>query len=343
MPKSARSSEDNNNPKTQVEEESGAIYRCPHDEENPFTMVSNSLTRDATISPNCRWLIIYLLTNINKWSINIKQVVAHLAPHMGKTKVYTIVDEAIKSGYIKREVIKRGNLIQGTKYYVSEYPKFKKCFRRPENEDPENEDPENEDPTNRDIKKNIDKKNILKNNIILPPPKVPLPKKEEAKESLRDEAPLRAEEGRKDFFSKKLKEQQIPEDEHYKFKKYTEEEISKAIEISEQVKTKGTLIGKLLNILKNPAKWMRPEKEDDGNDPERIALQYNKLLAKVNSNLAEKNDKTIPEGYLTIIDKKIGKQQVSLKADDIQKDLIEATRHLKDYIDFLKKKEPNEP
>lgn len=120
------------------------IQRCPHDQENPYTMVRNELIRDASISPECRWLIIYLLSNKPGWKINIQQLINHLKGHVGRDNVYALVNEALESGYMKREVSKKGNLKQQTKYFVSETPKFKKFFRHPESQDTELRDTENQ-------------------------------------------------------------------------------------------------------------------------------------------------------------------------------------------------------
>lgn len=117
------------------------IERCPHDDENPYTQIKNDLIRDISISPECRWLIIYLLSNKQGWQISMNQMVRHLSPHMGRKKVEKIFEEAINSGYIKKESILResgrgGKLKSGVKYIVSESPKFKKCLRNsqlPEN------------------------------------------------------------------------------------------------------------------------------------------------------------------------------------------------------------------
>lgn len=119
------------------------IQRCPKDPEHPYTMVSNALIRDITISPNCRWLIIYLLSNKEGWKISIQQIINHCKPHMGRDAVYKIINEAIEAGYMKREYEKQGNLNQSVKYFISETPKFKKSFRHTENQETEDHTTEN--------------------------------------------------------------------------------------------------------------------------------------------------------------------------------------------------------
>lgn len=124
------------------------IQRCPHDDENPYTMVRNELIRDMSISPECRWLIIYLLSNKAGWKINVQQVINHLKPHMGRNAVYKLFEEAIKSGYMKREDLKKtfdkkGKIKNGVRYFISETPKFKECLRRPDFRDADDRDTEN--------------------------------------------------------------------------------------------------------------------------------------------------------------------------------------------------------
>ena len=115
------------------------IERCPHDEENPYTMVSNELIRDSSISPNCRWLIIYLLSNKDKgWRINAAQIINHVKKFIGRDCVYNTLDEAIESGYISREIYKVNNM-KRYRYFVSEKPKFKKFLRYPEPQYTENQ------------------------------------------------------------------------------------------------------------------------------------------------------------------------------------------------------------
>jgi hypothetical protein len=120
------------------------IERCPHDKENPYAIISRDLIRDKNISPECRWLLIYLLSNDGKWVVKTKQLRNHLEGFMGRDKILSVIKEAIDAGYMKRDLFKINNLNR-SRYYVSETPKFKKCFRRPENQDPESGDPENTD------------------------------------------------------------------------------------------------------------------------------------------------------------------------------------------------------
>jgi len=136
------------------------IQRCPHDGENPYAQISRDLIRDTSISPECRWMIIYLLSMKDGWNINIQQIINHLNGFAGRDKVYAIINEAIESGYMQRIVTKKGNLKQETSYVISETPKFKKILRHPDFQYPESRDPENTHIKNKHIpkKEHIEKK-----------------------------------------------------------------------------------------------------------------------------------------------------------------------------------------
>lgn len=121
-----------------------SIEQCPQDEENPFAQISRALIRDQTISPECRWLLIYLLSNKDGWRVQVQQVVNHLKGMVGRDKVYKIFDEAIEAGYMQRiETLVLGK--KRYKYRVSRSPKFKKCLLFPEIQEAENQDTENQD------------------------------------------------------------------------------------------------------------------------------------------------------------------------------------------------------
>lgn len=145
-------------------QEDPTFERCPHDEVNPYAQINNSLIRDESITPNCRWLIIYLLSNRDGWKIKAKQLIDHCKPHFGKSVVYKIINEAIAAGYIKREeFLVRG--LKRFKYFVSEKPKFKKCLPYPTLRDAVLRDAEN-----RDTKEIL---YVKKEHINNPPPLTP--------------------------------------------------------------------------------------------------------------------------------------------------------------------------
>ena len=136
------------------------IEECPNEHQIPFTMVSNDLIR-ANLSPNCIWLIIYLLSNKPGWKINIRQIINHVKGFIGKEKLYKILNEALESGYMHRQEYKVNNL-RRCKYFVSWTPKFKKSLRHPEFQDTEDQHTENQ----YDKEQLLGEKTIPKKNII---------------------------------------------------------------------------------------------------------------------------------------------------------------------------------
>jgi len=133
-----------------------SIQLCPDEKELPFAMIPHELIRDEKISPQCRLLIIYLLSNVSNWTINRAQLCKHFKGFMGRDAVLKTLKEAIESGYMFREDYYEPNLqikskgkikncknLRRCRYLISRTPKFKKFLRRPENKDAELTDTEN--------------------------------------------------------------------------------------------------------------------------------------------------------------------------------------------------------
>ena len=125
-------------------QEFNSIERSPHDESNPYAQILHKLIKDDEISPNCRLVLISLLSNRDGWVININQLKKEYKNWFGKDKLYEIIDEALEAGYLMREIYTVNNL-KRYKYYLSEKKRFKKCFRYPDSQDTEFQDPENPD------------------------------------------------------------------------------------------------------------------------------------------------------------------------------------------------------
>jgi len=124
--------------------EKSTIQRCPHDKENPYAQISRALIRDDSISPNCRMVLISLLSNDDKsWVIRPTQLYNQFKKHIGRDAIYKIINEAIEAGYIMREQYLEGGFLR-YKYYLSEEPKFKKCLLYPESQYTENPYTENQ-------------------------------------------------------------------------------------------------------------------------------------------------------------------------------------------------------
>ena len=102
-----------------------------------YIICPSSLARDQEISPNCIALLIYLSSHAPNWRINIKQLCNHYKKFLGRDKIYSLIKEAIKAGYMKKEERLENNL-RRTFYILSVEGKFKKSFPRPENQEVEN-------------------------------------------------------------------------------------------------------------------------------------------------------------------------------------------------------------
>lgn len=114
-----------------------SIQICPDEEEDHFTMVPNELLRNPNISPQCKWFISYLLSHRKGYEIKIPFIMQN--QKISKDRIYSLVDEAIESGYLKRkDYLEKGR--KRCKYFVSKTPRFKIMFQLPENQDPENQD-----------------------------------------------------------------------------------------------------------------------------------------------------------------------------------------------------------
>lgn len=105
-----------------IQENVHDIERCPHDRENPYAQISNELIRNKSVSPRCRWFIIYCLSLPRGWKLSIPQVMKD--QEIGREVMYGIIDEAIESGYMKRiSATIKG--LKRFKYLISEEAKFK--------------------------------------------------------------------------------------------------------------------------------------------------------------------------------------------------------------------------
>lgn len=134
-----------------------SIQRCPHDGENPYSMISNELIRDERLHPSCRWMLIYLLSNKSGWKISTKQIANHCIQHHGckRDSVYGWITQACEAGYMKKEMkIERG--LHRCIYILSETPKFKKCLPDPICPDPVEPDPVGSELNNNYISTNVD-------------------------------------------------------------------------------------------------------------------------------------------------------------------------------------------
>lgn len=314
------------------------LQRCPHDEKNPYTMIRNDLIRDQSISPNCRWLLIYLLSNNEQvWTVKISQVAKHVKGFIGRDAVYRIVNEGIEAGYIQRFEYFEDNM-KRYKYYISETPKFKKSLRCPEIQYPEPKYPENQGRKEGTSKEKTSlRKNISNNPPLSSPPEKPVPKKS-----------LRSEEEEISIFDFLEGTKLSPKDKKRLSKDYSREEVLRAIKISETQKIKKTLMGLLLNILENPDKWPDAAETQLETQQQRIAHEYNETLRRSKklgreanrkpganhfethkgSDVAKENDKTIPTNSIKVFLNGII-QCLSLNSFDFEQDIKDAIAQLR--------------
>ncbi len=138
------------------------IQRAPHDRENPYALISRSLIRNESISPECRFLLTYLLSNKEGWIIYIPHLVNRFKEYWGRDKTYKIFNEAIRSGYIKKEHVRSGGKFMGSIYYLFESPDLKESLPNPEKPDTVKPDPANTDPKDILSSTNVDKKKQCK-------------------------------------------------------------------------------------------------------------------------------------------------------------------------------------
>lgn len=107
--------------KENKKEEEACFQRCPHDAEHPYSMISNEMIRDRSISPKAKGVLLYLLHLPKGWKIYHTQLLYAL--NIGKDYLKSAIDELMKEGYIKR-TRKEGGVYQPYIYFISELKKF---------------------------------------------------------------------------------------------------------------------------------------------------------------------------------------------------------------------------
>jgi len=123
------------------------IIRRKHN--SAFTVIPNAIATDMRLSIEARWLMWYLLTKPDDWTVRVSDL--QKASGVGRDKAYAMVRECILAGYIVREKHTDGTI----NYLVKDQPnrpipeKQEKGFPEdqefPEKPDPEEPDPENTD------------------------------------------------------------------------------------------------------------------------------------------------------------------------------------------------------
>jgi len=101
------------------------IQRAIHDSAHFYLKISVNFIKDKRISNDCFRMLTLLLSKTDGWKIVPKVLAKELKEYgIGFNKTYHLITEAIDLGYMKREVVKKGNLPIGNNYFVSEEPIF---------------------------------------------------------------------------------------------------------------------------------------------------------------------------------------------------------------------------
>jgi hypothetical protein len=101
------------------------IKRAPHDSAHFYLKLSVNLIKDKRVSNDCFRMLTLLLSKSDGWEIIPSVLAQELSEYeIGFNKTYALISEAMSLGYMKREVIKNGNLFSRYEYFISEEPIF---------------------------------------------------------------------------------------------------------------------------------------------------------------------------------------------------------------------------
>ena len=67
-----------------------------------YFLVNRNLFEDNTISINCRYLLIYILLKTETDDISIENILCELEKEFSQKEIYHLIEEAEKSGYMKK-------------------------------------------------------------------------------------------------------------------------------------------------------------------------------------------------------------------------------------------------
>lgn len=95
------------------------ILRTPKSKR--YTAVSNKLAQDSSLPFEARGLMLYLLSKPADWSVMVEDLIK--ASPAGKDKVYRILADLERAGYIRRQQVRsKDGTLAGTVYMVLEEP-----------------------------------------------------------------------------------------------------------------------------------------------------------------------------------------------------------------------------
>lgn len=98
------------------------IKRAKHDHDNPYYMMTRATSQDKTISYNASGVLNYLLSKPDDWEVIPSDLQRE---QCGRDKVYTILRELIRTGYMRHVTIRdERSRIKERYYELSERPLF---------------------------------------------------------------------------------------------------------------------------------------------------------------------------------------------------------------------------
>jgi DNA-binding MarR family transcriptional regulator len=76
------------------------IIRAIHDKDHPYTVISNALVNDPSLSLNALAVMTYVLSKPDDWSVSATDIQRRFK--IGRGKAYNILNELIERGYLTR-------------------------------------------------------------------------------------------------------------------------------------------------------------------------------------------------------------------------------------------------
>ena len=96
------------------------IIRAIHDKDHPYTVISNALVNDPSLSLNALAVMTYLISKPHDWRVRADDIQRRF--QISRGKVYGILDELMERGYLSREIIRQGGRVKECRYTVMEHP-----------------------------------------------------------------------------------------------------------------------------------------------------------------------------------------------------------------------------
>jgi hypothetical protein len=99
-----------------------SFKRSPHDKKHPFTIISNEMIRDRSISPKAKGVLLYFLHLPDNWLLYHSQI--QYALNIGEDYLNSAIEELIQGGYVSRTRPKVKGKFQPYQYEISEFKIF---------------------------------------------------------------------------------------------------------------------------------------------------------------------------------------------------------------------------